>query len=99
MKHSQQPSIDILKKRASKYSWVEWVKIKSILLNIASDVSRLPQELTTDNLLDEMEAVVVRRNGEWRAYTLRGFEYEYQEAFWASPRLALLALKEKLKTI
>ena len=112
MTHSQQPSIDILKKIiASNESWSgsrqdifgnNPLYFKSIneLKLVKKEIEALPQEPTTDELLHDMwkleDFFIELNNKEWKAVWCVNRMENFYTWYWKTPREALLALKEKL---
>ena len=101
MTHSQQPSMDtiqyhteLLEKWDAKMQMIWW-----FLKELKKEIEQLPQSPSVESLLEEMGASMHQMRDwsrDWKAYIqLDNFD-TYHEAYWKTPILALLALKEKL---
>lgn len=115
MKHSQQPSIDILTKSEEvfrkksqemineDYDPDEINEVQNIWFEISKirkEIEALPQEPTTDELLEEMKNSIISLQYDsntklWSADWNDECMY-YLDWYWKTPREALIALKEKL---
>lgn len=77
------------------------IDVLSALDELIERLEKLPQEPTTDELLEEMVATLFYMedgNNDWKAYKSFDCFDKYREAYWKTPREALIALKEKLST-
>lgn len=106
MTHSQQPSIDILNKWLNKTgvepvnkddnNFIIWWAYH--LEKARKEILSLPQEPTTEELLEEMptEWFELIKDDEW--YRASYMSFWFASWRWNTPREALLALKEKLNS-
>ena len=77
----------------------DFIRVMELLDISSKNISNLPQSPSVESLLEEMGASMHQMRDwsrDWKAYIqLDNFD-TYHEAYWKTPILALLALKEKL---
>ena len=92
MTHSQQPSIDIIKSKIQRISGIETKLF--LLYSVLEAIQSLPQEQTTDELLEDTKYNFSLYN----MWTYWVAQTDEKTSSWPTPRLALMELKEKLST-